>query len=69
MMNDDHIQREHRNFFHYELKATKSDYGPITKEKFLSLSTELTIKSGLKVMTEDTLTPIIQYVKPSWTWK
>ena len=69
MMNDDHIQREHRNFFHYELKATKSDYGPITKENFLSLSTEKTKKSGFKVMVEDMLIPILQCIKPPWTWK
>ena len=69
MMNDDHIQRDNikKKFFHYKLKAIKSDYGSITKENFLSLSTEKTKKSGFKVMAEDMLIPILQCIKPSWT--
>ena len=51
------------------MKATKSDYSPIIKENFLSLSTEMIIESGLEVMAKDTLTLIIQCVKPYWTWK
>ena len=71
MMNDDHIQRDNikKNFFYYELKAIKSDYGSITKEKFLSLSTEKTKKLRFKVMAEDMLIPILQCIKPPWTWK